>query len=255
MMTESAKRYPIAECFVSPQGEGVYTGVAMAFIRFAGCTVGKPFPKDNYVSKDYLQSISDKIKGKLPLYTEQCTLYDGRHFACDTDYRVHERLTIQEIMDTIPSNVEHVCITGGEPLMHDLDTLFTYLLGANKKIHIETSGTIVKFIHRDVWVTVSPKFNVYMDMIQRADEIKILVNDDFDPDKSILALTSGIPQVVYLSDLAKVKPLYLQPINGEFDVDEHNLSLCKKHQDKNPYFRISYQMHKVMSQITKELVR
>lgn len=254
-MTESAKRYPIAECFVSPQGEGVYTGVAMAFIRFAGCTVGKPFPKDNYVSKDYLQSISDKIKGKLPLYTEQCTLYDGRHFACDTDYRVHERLTIQEIMDTIPSNVEHVCITGGEPLMHDLSTVFTYLLGANKKIHIETSGTIVKFIPRDIWVTVSPKFNVYMDMIGRADEIKILVDDDIELSKSILTLTSGIPQAIYLTELAKVKPVYLQPVNGELEVNEHNLKLCMNYQEMYPQFRVSVQMHKVLSAITKELVR
>lgn len=250
-----SKVFPIAEMFTSVQGEGVYTGVMMTFIRLAGCTVGKPFPKESY-------GLDQELRGckynppVLPIYTEQCTLYDGRHFACDTDYRVKERLTVQEIIDRVPSNVERVCITGGEPLMHDLTTLFTYLWGEKKKIHLETSGTIDEpHISSDIWVTVSPKFNIYLDMITRADELKILVDDDFEPSKSILALTSSIPQAVFLPGIAVIKPVYLQPINKEFDVDEHNLKLCRMIQDTYPQFRISVQLHKVMSDITKELVR
>ena len=77
------QKYPISEIFTSPQGEGVYAGAMMTFIRLAGCTVGKPFPKEKY------QSRKDPIEGAhnipgLAVYTEKCTLYDGREFACDT---------------------------------------------------------------------------------------------------------------------------------------------------------------------------
>src|SRR5271155_1867576 len=110
-MTE--KLYPIAEIFTSPQGEGQYCGTMMTFIRLAGCSVGKPFPKDRYYRE----------QDPLPIYTEMCTLYDGRTFECDTDYRVKERLEVSQILDRIPAEVDHVCISGGEPFIHNLNPL------------------------------------------------------------------------------------------------------------------------------------
>ncbi len=34
-------KYPLAERFKAPQGEGLFTGTPMAFVRLVGCSVGK----------------------------------------------------------------------------------------------------------------------------------------------------------------------------------------------------------------------
>lgn len=247
------KKYPISEWFVSPQGEGVWAGACMFFLRLAGCTVGKPYPKEMY-KNNYLAHTAAQIVA-LPIYTEQCTLFDGRKFACDTDYRKKEMLTSHQIMQEIPKKVKHVCITGGEPMMHNLDNLISYLWGEDKVIHLETSGTIDKYLKGDIWVTVSPKFNPYYDMIRRANELKILVDKDFHPEIPMTTLSDGMVQAVNLVELAETKPIYLQPINGEFEVNKDNLQLCLDIQQEFPAFRVSVQLHKVMSAVTEELIR
>ena len=230
------------------------------FIRLAGCTVGKPFPKHKYeVHEDWVTKNGERVAKVdlpgLPVYTEQCTLFDGRKFACDTDYRVKERMTPFQIMQEIPKKVQHVCITGGEPMMHNLDNLVSYLWGEDKIIHLETSGTIDKHVASDIWITCSPKFNPYLSMIQRANELKILVDKDFRPEIPMTTLINGTVQGVNLVELAENKPIYLQPVNFEFEVDKDNLQLCIDIQQEFPAFRISVQLHKVMSQQTGELVR
>jgi 7-carboxy-7-deazaguanine synthase len=239
---ENGKVYPVSETFVSPQGEGVYCGAVMAFVRLAGCTVGKPFPKERYVERYSTDSSERPLH--LPIYTEQCSLYDGRRFACDTDYRVKQRMTAEEIVNEIPKDVKRVCITGGEPMMHDLSTLLSYLWSKFKKVHIETSGTIVPewAFKQDVWITVSPKLCVKDEMLNRANELKILVDKDFVPDEKLLAIS-------------KSKPTYLQPINNENTIRGENVRLCMEWQKKYPAFRVSLQLHKVLSLYTEELVR
>jgi organic radical activating enzyme len=152
--------YPVAETFASFQGEGAFAGTSMYFIRLAGCTVGKPFPKEMYQDRDLPLDTPGNISGKaLPIYTEKCTLYDGREFPCDTDYRVHERLSVVDILSRVPYNYDRVCITGGEPLMHNLESLVT-ALKITKFVHIETSGTqpFQKCLSDNkIWVTLSPK--------------------------------------------------------------------------------------------------
>lgn len=206
----------------------------MTFIRLAGCSVGKRYPAYYYEGN----------KDLIPVYTEECTLYDGRHFPCDTDYRVKQRLTASEIVALVPKDVSDVCITGGEPLIHDLSTLITFLWEESKTVHIETSGTIEKYLDPMIWVTVSPKMGILERMIDRANELKVLVDENFDPE---------IP--ISFSSWAKRKPVYLQPINGENDINGENLQLCRQWQEKYPAFRISVQLHKVMSQYVGELVR
>jgi 7-carboxy-7-deazaguanine synthase len=243
---QTSKPYPIAEIFTSPQGEGCYVGQMQTFIRLAGCTVGKPYPKERYSTlAKLLEETGHNGKHLLPIYTEKCTLYDGREFPCDTDYRKHESLTSEKILELIPAGVDHVCITGGEPMMHDISLLITHLHGIGRTVHIETSGTIWCDLHHDVWVTVSPKTKVLRTMIDRANEIKILVDRNFVPTHSFMDLTT----------LAYEKPVFLQPINGEHTVNAENLKLCMKWQNKYPQFRVSVQLHKVMSLILKEEIR
>src|SRR5271170_6427812 len=92
----SDKKYPVSEIFTSIQGEGVYTGTVMTFIRLAGCSVGKKIAeKDraivNQKAEHFSQPPGVELKPNhlsvLKPYTEICTLYDGREFLCDTDFR------------------------------------------------------------------------------------------------------------------------------------------------------------------------
>jgi len=249
MITEAAtlknekgqKLYPVSEIFTSPQGEGMYAGQMQTFIRLAGCTVGKPY------------SPMERRNYALPIYIEKCMLYDGRVFPCDTDYRSKSKYTAEELIQRVPMGVDDVCITGGEPLMHDLSTLITYLFGIGKKVHIETSGTIYVDLKTDVWVTVSPKKGIREDMVTRANEIKLLVNEHFDPTKKIDTLP--MHHLVDLGILAYEKPIFLQPVNYEKEVNGENLNRCMEWQRKYPGFRVCIQQHKAISYFIGQEVR
>ncbi len=232
---------PISENFVSPQGEGFWTGVTHCFVRFAGCTVGKPYTP------------VEREKLGLHVYQERCRAWNqnvetGSHgFSCDTNYKMSERLTVSQIMGCIPANVEHVCLTGGEPLMHDLTKLMEALRDAKKKVHIETSGTIdfMKFdwmydnfgFDTDVWVAVSPKANYLDRCIEYASELKVLVGDDFDESLFLVAFQEAIED-------GKV---YIQPINDEFTLDRKHVEKCLALQLKYPKLKLSIQLHKILN--------
>lgn len=242
------KKCPIAEIFTSPQGEGVYAGTMMTFVRLAGCTVGKPYPKEKYAERYSTDTMERPLH--LPIYTEKCTLYDGREFPCDTDYRSKEKLTVEEIGERIPNEIGRVCLTGGEPVMHNLMPLIKYIANKGKIIHLETSGTIdIDAGPYPVWITVSPKYGVLKDMILKADELKLLVDDHFNPETLI-----GESDIS-LATIARATPTFLHPVNHEHSVDEENLARCVSWQKKYPQFRIGIQLHKAISFYIKEVIR
>lgn len=235
---------PISEIFTSPQGEGLHAGALMTFIRTAGCSVGKPFPKERYQPDETETDLGGRPKPGLPIYTEQCTTWDGRKFECDTDFRVKERLTPVQILDRVHHGGRRgrICITGGEPLIHNLSPLIKEAFERGIRVHMETSGTIalpkdiewlyLKHSMNYLWITVSPKAGVLPDMLERADEIKLLVDANFEPDK--------LPQ-----NILKHPYVYIQPINYENDISRSNLKLCLEIQERFPDWRISTQLHKV----------
>ena len=98
---------PVMEAFYTIQGEGFHQGKAAYFVRLAGCNVG-------------------------------C-------FWCDVkeswDEAKHPLLTVENILDKIKSTSATIAvITGGEPLMHNLDALTQTLQANHIKTHIETSA-------------------------------------------------------------------------------------------------------------------
>jgi organic radical activating enzyme len=125
--------------------------------------------------------------------------------------------------------------------MYDLSPLMVRLIGVGKHIHLETSGTI-EFDTVPVWVTVAPKVNFLMSMLERADEIKLLVDEKFDPVDPFL-------------EWAARKPVYLHPVNGEHTVNAENLKLCRDWQIKFPQYRIGLQLHKAIEHYIHERVR
>jgi 7-carboxy-7-deazaguanine synthase len=98
--------YPLAGdgVFRTVQGEGFLAGVPMVFVRLAGCSVG-------------------------------CA-------ECDTDYRVRERSTADEIHERalfVIGNCGWVWITGGEPADHPLGELVKAMRTLGK-VGLATSG-------------------------------------------------------------------------------------------------------------------
>lgn len=229
------KRLPIAEWFHSLQGEGLWQLTPMLFIRTAGCNVGA-----------------------APEYGS-CTTFDGRIFRCDTDYRKKMECTLQEVIalataptktlngveaaNATPVPVEsHICITGGEPFLHDLREVLEI---PDKMFHFETSGTLpipqwVNILRKanDGWIACSPKKGFLPENRPLIDEWKFLVDENFpanDPEAAILDVIGDSKGLVFL-----------QPINERHSVNLENLQHCQRLLRSHPDWRLSIQTHKLI---------
>lgn len=221
---------PVAEIFESIQGEGTYVGTPMLFIRLAGCNVGK-------LAKAL------KVEGPFPLLpsgseAKACCTFDGRIFPCDTDYELRRKVSFDEIRETlIRSRHQHVCVTGGEPFLHAELLKDFYLDVLSKRgiiAHIETSGTIQpKWTHPNYWITCAPKLNAQAVMIVRADELKILVDENFD-ERSLTP------------EMFNHRNVYLCPVNEVSSVDMLNVGRCLELLKQYPNWKLSVQLHKFL---------
>jgi organic radical activating enzyme len=223
-------KYLVAERFKSIQGEGVYAGKPMAFIRFVGCSVGKRICQ--HCDTDF-----DKPYGWLG----------------GGEYTAEQLAEWSYPYDTI-------CLTGGEPLDQDLEELVERLYYVN--IHVETSGTrpIPRLGHKP-WVCVSPKPGFKEEIVERADEIKVIVpglgteeslikmyrespTGDPDNEKPATFRWPTLEDAIRWADSGT--PVFLQPRNAKFDVDKMQLSLVQELVLQHPKLRLSTQMHKLL---------
>ena len=126
-------------------------------------------------------------------------------------------------------------ITGGEPLMHDLDELTSLLHEKKIRTHIETSGTHPLTGKWD-WICFSPKkFKAPVEeAYEKASELKVIVNHPSDIEWAEMHATK----------VSKSCILYLQP---EWSKRERFLPLIIDHVKKNPKWRVSLQKHKYMN--------
>jgi 7-carboxy-7-deazaguanine synthase len=114
----------ICEIYASLQGEGLLTGTPSIFVRTSGCNL--------------------------------------RCWFCDTPFASWapegEHWTIERIVEkTLALNVQHVVITGGEPMIHpSLVELCERLHANGKHLTIETAGTVYQRLHCDL-ISISPK--------------------------------------------------------------------------------------------------
>ena len=187
------------ELFYSLQGEGYHQGKAAFFIRLAGCDVGCVW----------------------------CDVKDS------WDASKHPVLSVEEIVAAAAAHPSRIAIvTGGEPLLHQLDPLTTALRAAGFQTHIETSGSSPMSGSWD-WVCLSPKkFKAPLpESVKAADELKVVVfnKSDFDWANS------------FVNDLAADCKKYLQP---EWEKSDAMTPLVIEYIKQNPSWELSAQLHK-----------
>jgi len=198
----SAQLLPVMEHFYTIQGEGYYQGHAAYFIRLGGCDVG-------------------------------CVWCDVKE-SWDAD--AHPKYSITEIVNwVINAQAPLAVITGGEPLLHNLDALTSALQAAGIKTNIETSGSSPLSGAWD-WICVSPKkFKAPLaDVVSKANELKVVVfnKTDFEwAEKHVV-------------EVNKTCKLYLQP---EWDKSAQVLPQIIEYVKLNPNWKISLQVHKYMN--------
>ena len=193
---------PVMEDFYTIQGEGFHQGKAAYFIRLGGCDVG-------------------------------CVWCDVKE---SWDESTFEKVTIESLTLSVqktPARV--VVITGGEPLMHNLDALTQELQQAGLKTHIETSGAHPLSGTWD-WICLSPKkFKAPLPgVLPLANELKVIVFN-----KSDFSWAEQYASLVHPSC-----KLYLQP---EWDKQHEITPLVINYIKDNPRWELSLQIHKYIN--------
>jgi 7-carboxy-7-deazaguanine synthase len=198
---EFVEKLPLVEEFYSIQGEGFHTGKAAYFIRLGGCDVG-------------------------------CSWCDSR-FAWDSS--LHPMVKTENIIQNVTSSgADSVVVTGGEPLMWNLDNLCEGLKRNNICTYIETSGAYPLSGKWD-WICLSPKKNMppVEKICRMADELKVIIEDVHDLNWA----------EKYRTMVSKNCRLFLQPEWSRF---EKIVPDIVEYVRKNTYWRISLQVHKYM---------
>ncbi len=198
----SGKMLPLMEEFYTIQGEGFNTGQAAYFIRVGGCDVG-------------------------------C------HW-CDVKESWNAKLFPPTPTDAIVANAKQfpakaVVVTGGEPLMYNLDYLCSELKNKQVKRFLETSGSHPLSGDWD-WICLSPKKNspplkaIYI----KADELKVIISNSGDLDWAEKNAKRVNEKCI----------LYLQP---EWSKAKEMIPLITEYIMANPRWKVSLQSHKYMN--------
>ena len=190
---------PVMEHFYTIQGEGFHQGRAAYFIRLGSCDVGCVW----------------------------CDVKDS------WDTTKHPLMSVEFLLSEIKkTQAKLIVITGGEPLMHNLDELTKTLQTAGFETNIETSGSSPLSGTWD-WICLSPKkFKAPLPVVvPHANELKIVVfnKSDFAWAEEYAALVSSTCK------------LYLQP---EWSKEKEMLPLMIDYIKANPQWEMSLQLHK-----------
>lgn len=195
-------KLPIMESFYTLQGEGFHAGKAAYFIRLGGCDVG-------------------------------CIWCDVKE---SWDASIHPQLSINQIVSDAKTFAGRLAvITGGEPLMYNLDELTKALKQAGFQTNIETSGAYPMSGSWD-WVCFSPKKfkEAHPSIFEQADELKVIIYN-----KSDFVFAEKYANVVNENC-----ELLLQP---EWGKQDKMLPLMIDYVKENPKWRVSLQTHKFMN--------
>ncbi len=192
---------PLMEAFYTLQGEGYHSGKAAYFIRLGGCDVG-------------------------------CVWCDVKE---SWDVDAHPKVSIETIVEeALRYPARMAVVTGGEPLMHNLEQLTEALQASGFHTNIETSGAHPMSGRWD-WVCFSPKkFKApHPSVYAQANELKVIVYNktDFEFAEQHAALVN------------EKCVLLLQP---EWSRVQEMTPLIVDYVKQHPQWRVSLQTHKYM---------
>lgn len=258
----------LAETFLSPQGEGLWTGTMMRFFRVAGCPVGHYVRHQEYAQEPSPVPGLNLLKWleAHPNHSVCQAAHNNIPFPCDTNYKVQERMSLDELLMEA-ANHSHVCLTGGEPLAyvhaHQLLRGLLHTPWANAPVgtswlHIETSGTvsimdafswasgqcIKSDFPRNLWITCAPKRGFLPDNAEYVDEWKFVVSRASDAD--------GIRRFIEQYCNTVTDDVFLQPLGDLKHTPVESYEACMLVQEdlyKRGYqnVRIGQQLHKLLN--------
>ena len=192
---------PLMEEFYTIQGEGYHKGTAAYFIRIGGCDVG-------------------------------CHWCDVKE---SWDANIHPPTDADTIAQNAAKYSDTIVVTGGEPLMWDMNPLTRKLKALGLQTHIETSGAYPLSGDWD-WICLSPKKRMLPTekVLAKANELKVIVynKSDFDFAEK------------HADQVNENCILYLQP---EWSVREKIVPLIVDYVMKNPKWKVSLQTHKYLN--------
>ncbi|WP_234109612.1 7-carboxy-7-deazaguanine synthase QueE [Chryseobacterium sp. R2A-55] len=201
ILLKQGKMLPVMEHFYTLQGEGAYTGNAAYFIRLGGCDVG-------------------------------CHWCDVKE-SWNPD--LHPLMNAEEVAETAAKHCKTIVLTGGEPLMYNLEVLTKKLKELGCEIHIETSGAYEMSGILD-WITLSPKKTKLPteDIYAKAHELKMIVynNSDFKFAEEQASKVSANCELYLQSEWSKRNEMY--PKITDFIL-------------ANPKWKASVQTHKYLN--------
>lgn len=142
---------------------GFYAGTPAVVVRLQGCPVGCSYCNE-------------------PAGHAEPTILEDNQQASEEDLESGSAsgfrwLSVTRLCALVGSyGTRHVVITGGEPALYDLAWLTEQLREQGNTVQVETSGTLPLSVHRDTWVTLSPKHHneslpVWDWLYKRADEV------------------------------------------------------------------------------------
>ena len=202
ILLEKGKLLPLMEEFYTIQGEGFNTGKAAYFIRIGGCDVG-------------------------------CHWCDVKE---SWDANVHPLTPIDKIIENVIAyKADSAVVTGGEPLIYNLDELAKRLKEKNISTFIETSGAYQLSGIWD-WICLSPKKTMVPmpEVYSKANELKVIIFNQHDF-KWAEEQANLVGKDCYL---------YLQP---EWSKHSALIPGIIEYVKTNPKWMISLQTHKYMN--------
>lgn len=190
------------EEFYTIQGEGFYQGEAAYFIRLGGCEVG-------------------------------CVWCDVKE---SWDVNAHPAVPVNAIAaHARESGANIAVVTGGEPLMHNLDALTGELKAAGLRTNIETAGVYPVTGTWD-WICLSPKkfMAPHTSVPPLANELKVVIYH-----KSDFAWAEE-----YAARVSAQCELFLQP---EWSRADEVIPMIVEYVKAHPRWKVSLQLHKYMN--------
>ncbi|RQP09798.1 MAG: 7-carboxy-7-deazaguanine synthase QueE [Chryseobacterium sp.] len=201
ILLNEGKMLPVMEHFYTLQGEGAHTGKAAYFIRLGGCDVG-------------------------------CHWCDVKE---SWNPELHPLMDAETLATVAAQHCKTIVLTGGEPLMWNLNILTARLKELGCTIHVETSGAYPATGILD-WITLSPKKTMLplSDIYDKASELKVIIfnNNDFEFAQQQAEKVSADCRLYMQSEWSRRERMYPQ-------ITEFIL--------RNPKWQASVQTHKYLN--------